>query len=192
MPEKKPPKNRMSKNRPRTPNATEQQLWETATKGITPITARTVAKITPQPTGKRERPKGDTTGRIILETLKPITTPKPRDPSSYQLDNTLNRKLVQGDLPIDGKIDLHGLTLHQAHARFMAFFHQKQKAGARLLLIVTGKGPSGEGVIRKNLPLWCDDHTTSPHILKTTAAAAHHGGSGATYILLRRSRQKPT
>lgn len=131
-------------------------------------------------------------GMITLETFGAAPAPKAiaNQPSSFQVDANLKKKFEKGDLPIEGKIDLHGLTLEQAHHRFVQFLSNKIKEGARFLLVVTGKGSSngGEGVIRKNLPLWCDDKNLRSFILQVKAAQPKHGGAGASYILLRRQK----
>ncbi len=128
------------------------------------------------------------TGKITLETFSiPIAS---HQPSSFQIDANLKKKFERGELPIDGKIDLHGLTLEQAHTQFTKFMTRSIKEGARFILVITGKGSSesenGKGIIRKNLPLWCGDKNLKPFILQTREAQPKHGGSGATYILLRK------
>ncbi len=49
-------------------------------------------------------------------------------------------KLKRGKLPPEARIDLHGMTLDQAHpalTRFILDSHAKQR---RLVLVITGKG----------------------------------------------------
>jgi len=172
----------------------DMDVWGRATEDVT--------KFDNSNRVKDERPKGfkkhsieNISGKITLETfaaqqLPPKIMPQP---SSYQVDANLKKRFVKGDLPIDGKIDLHGMTLAEAHHRFAQFITSKIQEGARYLLVVTGKGARGEtregtGVIRKNLPLWCEDTKLKPHILQIGSASAKHGGTGASYILLRRQK----
>jgi DNA-nicking Smr family endonuclease len=127
-------------------------------------------------------------GIITLESFAvPISS---HHPSSFQVDRNLKKKFEKGDLPIEARIDLHGLTLSEAHHRFITFITRQIKIKSRCVLVITGKGSTesenGRGILRKNLPLWCEDAQLKPHILQMTSAAPKHGGQGASYILLRR------
>ena len=127
------------------------------------------------------------TGKIDLEISQPNMSV--HHPSSYQMDGSLRKKFEAGELEIDGKIDLHGLTLVEAHHQFTRFISQKIKTKCRFLLVVTGKGSgNGKGVIRQNLPLWCEDIKIKNHILSIKQAKPKHGGDGASYIMLRRQK----
>ncbi len=190
MPEKKPPSQKPLKSL----KDEDVAVWDIATSDVKPIAQKTIS--TPHPAPKSPKPikLGQTTGGvspiigvITLENAQKQSG-KQNSSSSFQVDASLKKRFERGDLPIDGKIDLHGLTLEQAHRRFISFIAAKIAAGARFLLVVTGKGAGGEGVIRKNLPLWCDAPDLKPHILQRTQAKLQHGGSGATYILLRKKR----
>ncbi len=109
--------------------------------------------------------------------------------SGKQIDAALRKRFVRGDVPIDGRIDLHGLTVAQAHTQFLKFMMRQIAAEARCVLVVTGKGRGGEGLIRKTLPLWCEDEKLHPFILQSAPAAPKDGGAGAVYFLLRRKRK---
>jgi DNA-nicking Smr family endonuclease len=196
MKEKKPPKTAPSSKTPKTRPLKDEDLavWGQATEHVTKYAAPNIHKDS---TLKRlKRHYGDDgganiTGTITLETfgVAPALKTINLQPSSFQVDAGLKKRFEKGELPIDGKIDLHGMTLAQAHHCFTQFIMGKIQDGARFVLVVTGKGSGdGTGVIRKNLPLWCDDKNLKPHILQITSAQAKHGGSGASYILLRRQK----
>lgn len=171
----------------------DQKIWDIATADIRKIPQKTYKLNEPAPETKLPSTRLPQ-GLIRLETLKPpISDPEKgkekENKSSTQMDRNLKKRFENGELPVDGKIDLHGLTLDGAHRKFTHFMRTKIAAGARFLIIVTGKGSgsaNGEGVIKKNLPHWCDAPDIGPHILQRTYAKPHHGGVGATYILLRR------
>jgi DNA-nicking Smr family endonuclease len=174
MPEKKPP---------------DLALWNIATAGIQKLKGQ--EKIHPTPP-KYSKPKlfpVDKLGTIQLETILPQQSPRNTSPSSFQIDAKYKKRLKQGDVKLDGSIDLHDLTLHQAHQKFMQFLSQHIAKKSRCLLVITGQGkPKGEGVIRKNFPLWCEDAVIKPFILNLQQAHIKHGGDGAFYLLLRRVR----
>ena len=60
----------------------------------------------------------------------------------------------------------------------------------RTILIITGKGKEGTGVLRNKLPGWLKSDFCSPYILAFGQAKEKDGGSGAFYIRLRRNRSK--
>lgn len=197
MKEKKPPKTApLPKSaKIRTLKDEDIAIWGQATENVTKFDAPNLNKDNTPKRLKRHYAHNighAVTGKITLETFGVFETaskPVSNQTSSFQVDAALKKRFEKGELPIDGKIDLHGMTLAQAHHGFTQFLIGKIKEGARFVLVVTGKG-SGDstGVIRKNLPLWCDDKNLKPYILQFTNAQAKHGGTGASYILLRRQK----
>ena len=95
-------------------------------------------------------------------------------------------------MALDGAIDLHGLTVADAHGAFLKFVRTHIKQQSRMLLVITGKGrggaPGEKGAIRAALPSWIHEPDIEHSILKCAPASAKHGGKGAFYILLRRAR----
>jgi len=106
-------------------------------------------------------------------------------------------RLKKGKLAVDGKIDLHGMTLAEAHPNLNAFVRDGHARGKRLLLVITGKGkPSSDfgaisqrhGVLRHQVPQWLSMAPLAPLVLQVTQATRRHGGDGAYYVYLRRRR----
>jgi DNA-nicking Smr family endonuclease len=91
-------------------------------------------------------------------------------------------------------IDLHGMTQAQAHQALNAFLRRAARSGAKIVLVVTGKGkPQGfcgfdgeSGVLRRHTPQWLRDSALRSIVLSVEEAARPHGGSGALYVRLRR------
>ena len=104
------------------------------------------------------------------------------------MDRRAARRLKRGELPVDGRIDLHNLTLEQAHDALTGFIRGAYGRGARCVVVVTGKGKSGEGKIRREAPHWLNQAALRPLVLAVTEARTHDGGSGAFYVLLKRRR----
>ncbi len=90
---------------------------------------------------------------------------------------------------IDARLDLHGLKVSDAHHRTHHFILGAVARGVRTLLIITGKGRRGEGMIRRELPYWLEAPALQPFILAMTYARPEEGGEGAYRILLRRPRE---
>ncbi len=96
-----------------------------------------------------------------------------------------DKKTRRGKVSIDGKIDLHDLTADQAFEALRRGLIRAYNRNKKCLLVVTGKGIRGQGVLRQSLPGWLG-HQDIRHII-TEYAPAHirHGGSGAWYIFLK-------
>jgi DNA-nicking Smr family endonuclease len=109
------------------------------------------------------------------------------------MDARAHQRLIRGKLRPEGRIDLHGMTLDQAHPALTNFILMSHAAGRRLVLVITGKGrmrddtPFG-GAIRRQVPHWLALPPMASLILQTAPAHISHGGAGALYVYLRRSR----
>jgi len=105
-----------------------------------------------------------------------------------QFDNgiqkKLERKIRQGQLPIDDRIDLHGFTQEQAIEVLGEFLHQAVSAEFKLLVIIHGKGnrSGGEAILRPLVRHWLSQQSS---ILGWCPAQPKHGGGGASYVYLR-------
>ena len=114
-----------------------------------------------------------------------------------RVDGRTHARLKRGKLRPEARIDLHGMTLAQAHpvlTRFLLMAHADQK---RLVLVITGKGkdrdddgviPVRRGVLRHQVPHWTQQAPLSQIVLQVTPAHLRHGGDGAYYVYLRRQR----
>jgi len=116
---------------------------------------------------------------------------------SSNMDKRNFERLKKGKLAVDGRIDLHGMTLAQAHPALNNFVRDAYHSGKRLLLVITGKGcrtsdesimPERRGVLKRQVPQWLNQPPLSPLVLQVTEASRKHGGGGAYYVYLRRQR----
>jgi DNA-nicking Smr family endonuclease len=116
-------------------------------------------------------------------------------PPLAPIERRLKRELSRGRAAIDAALDLHGLTQAEAHQALRGFLRYSQARGARLVIIVTGKGaPLDEvghwanerGVLRRLTPHWLREPDLRSIVLGFEEAGRAHGGSGALYVRLRR------
>src|SRR5215469_524761 len=106
------------------------------------------------------------------------------------VDRRTLTRIKRGELAIDAHLDLHGLTQEAAHRSLARFIAASATDGARVALVITGKGRSGEGVLRAAVPRWLAEPAMRARILAVTPALPQLGGSGALCVLLRRARDR--
>ena len=123
------------------------------------------------------------------------TTAQPDAP--LQMDAKAFARMSRGKLQPEARLDLHGMTLAEAHPELIRFILNAQSAGLRLVLVITGKGkqapdhgpiPQRMGVLRHQTPLWLRQPPLGPAVLQISESHLKHGGSGAYYVYLRRNR----
>lgn len=165
-------------------------LWQKVAKSVRPLAGKAV---------EDEEAEADEFA-VLLEASRPLApkqvqTPAPsaslpaapRGPAQG-IDRPTRVRLAKGRLPIEGKVDLHGLTQSEAHALLLSFLRRAHADGRRHVLVVTGKGASlgSDGVLRRAVPGWLATPPFRPLVGAHEWAAARHGGSGALYVRLRR------
>lgn len=175
--------------RPRQLSDEEQALWNGFVRSITPL--RQAKKAGKAPAG------GD------APASKPVKAPQVRlEPRSAKppplapLGRRLKQRVARGHEPIDARIDLHGMTQARAHAALLVFLQRSQADGARMVLVVTGKGSGrGErdpaaprGVLKRQVPQWLSLPEFRSFVGGFEDAHVGHGGEGALYVRLRRLR----
>lgn len=92
----------------------------------------------------------------------------------------------RGRVDIGATLDLHGYTLVTARAALERFLHAAQARGERTVIVVTGVGRGGAGVLKRALPDWLAERELRG--LSAGYAQAHrtHGGAGALYVFIKR------
>jgi DNA-nicking Smr family endonuclease len=127
----------------------------------------------------------------------PMPTPIPAPPKAGRARKPLRlepdpiepgrkRRLTRERDPIDARIDLHGLGQFAAEDRLKTFLFTAQALGHRAVLVITGKGSLGEGVIRRRARDWLADPALRDVVAGVSQAHARHGGEGALYVAIKR------
>jgi DNA-nicking Smr family endonuclease len=100
----------------------------------------------------------------------------------------LVRSLRRGMLPVDGRLDLHGLNAEQAQAKLIEFLRTMRARNERCVLVIHGKGERapGGGVLRGEIAAWLSQGKAREHVLAFVTARDDDGGEGAVYVALRR------
>jgi DNA-nicking Smr family endonuclease len=168
----------------------EVTLWLTVTRHVL---RRPGAKAPLAPRPKPEKPVKSAPSAPPAP-IKPEPPPRPAVPSLAPLERRARQKLSRGHMPVDAALDLHGLRQHEAHPALHGFLLRAQRQGAKIVLVVTGKGEGRTGnlyeeggVLRRNVPIWLRAPEWRSLVVGFEEAARHHGGAGALYVRIRRS-----
>ncbi len=183
----------MSRRRHRPPTPDELRLWSAVTQTVAPIGMRAEAPAEPElEPHKPEKPSAKP-APARREPVAPVKAP----PLS-QIDRRTASRITRGAVALDARIDLHGMTQAAAHGRLLRFLRNAQADGARLVLVITGKGraPSDtapvfsaeRGVLRRTVPEWLASAEARPFVVGFGEARPAHGGAGALYVRIRRPR----
>jgi len=176
----------------------DRDLWGKVARTLTPLHPERAQELTAELEKLKDAEPGAVVATPKTETAiqAPAAVRQPAAPLPlHQLEHRYRRKLVRGVKPIDARIDLHGLTQHQAHDRLRGFLVHAQARGCKVVLVITGKG-GGEtraymderGVLRRMVPQWLALPDLRSVVLGYEEAHASHGGSGALYVRIRRKR----
>lgn len=127
--------------------------------------------------------------KVRLKSAKPPapakTTPIAK-PVAPVADRGAERNVRRGKVEIDARIDLHGHTQDSARAALIAFVESASARRLKTILVITGAGRSGEGVLKKRFPDWLNAPAIKPLISGMAQAHRAHGGAGAFYVFLKR------
>jgi DNA-nicking Smr family endonuclease len=99
------------------------------------------------------------------------------------------RKLRRGMFPIDGRLDLHGVSAANAPRVLEKFLAEQRARGERCVLVIHGKGshsPGQVGILRGEMAAWLSQGSPSASVAAFATASDADGGEGATYVLLLR------
>jgi DNA-nicking Smr family endonuclease len=160
--------------------------------------------------GRRAAPPPDASSEVTAEPpardlTRPnpgaTTSPPPSRPAPLGIggqppgvDTATWQRFHRGQLSSTRKLDLHGMTAQHAFAALRAFLRSAHADHVRCVEIVTGRGREGEGVLRRELPIWLNLPDIRPMVLAAThphtssAMHARMANPGSVRLLLRRPR----
>jgi len=119
----------------------------------------------------------------------PKPSPKPKTPPTpAAIEPLRKRRIARERDPIEARLDLHGLDQDRARVVLHGFLQRAHEQGFRAVLVITGKGLLGDGVLRRRAPDWLSEPQVRSLIAGVSPAERHHGGEGALYIALKRRR----
>ncbi len=177
----------------------DKEAFLKSIKGTSPILKKNTLS---KPIPKVKKPSGHTTSVKKDRTKKTINfeAPKPKK-SIFKIEKTqINKKLKKGRIPIDKKIDFHGLSVFEAEKLFLKTIDYSYRQNLRCLLFITGKGILKKnedtttspklyyGKIRSSFFSWLKNKDITKHILSVEQADIKHGADGAFFVYLRKAK----
>ena len=192
----------MARRRGLTPE--DRELWSRVARSAAPMHPERPKPIDPElrPVPKPVMLRAPLPDFTIGQMAAARPAPLPHSPSPAQrltqqplrMDHKTHRRMAQGKLAPEARLDLHGMTLAAAHPQLIGFILSSHARGRRLVLVITGKGrgdhgplPTRPGALRHQVPHWLHMQPLAPVVQQVTAAHYRHGGEGAYYVYLRRS-----
>ena len=110
----------------------------------------------------------------------------PATPAPQAIEPGRMRKITREREGMGPRLDLHGLTQDEARTRLGAFLSRAHAEGWRAVMVITGKGTRGDGVLRRYTPEWLAAPDLRHIVAGVAEAHRRHGGEGALYVALKR------
>ena len=196
----------MAMSRRRSLSPEEADLWRSVARSARPLHSHPLHL--PEPSSPSPEPAplvqakprlspfllGETHRKPERHDLAPGLAPL-LDEAPLRMDANTHARMSRGKLRPEARIDLHGLTLAEAHPELIRFILNAQSRGLRLVLVITGKGkrredagpiPQRVGALRHQVPHWLHLPPLGQAVLHVGEAHLKHGGGGAYYVYLKR------
>jgi DNA-nicking Smr family endonuclease len=186
----------------------DHALWDEVKRSIAPLKIKKPGKTKSRlaaatPKARLAEARTHVTHHTPVVTRPARTSPPPL----ASFDRRTAQKLNRGQSEPDARLDLHGEGVETARIKLLHFLASQRHQGARLVLIITGKGsspfarhtlhgmshfhsPEREGRLRREVPLWLHEEGFRLHAVGFQPAHPRHGGGGAFYVRLRRTSQE--
>jgi DNA-nicking Smr family endonuclease len=162
----------------------ELKIWGVVVGTVHPLPGR----ATPAAPATAEAAAADSPAHVLPVQAAAVQTrsAKPLRQAIEPIEPNRRHRIVREREEIAARLDLHGYDQDRARAVLEAFLRRAWDDGYRAVLVITGKGVQGDGVLRRRTPEWL----AAPHLASMVAGVseAHrrHGGAGALYVALKR------
>lgn len=184
----------------------DRRIWSRVTGTVTPPLRRKAARITPGAVlpaadpaavfasaapppprggGGRKREAALTPASAGRSAAAPRSSTLRPHPAPEELEPGRKRRLTRERDPIQARIDLHGFGRFEAEDELRSFLIGCQARGLRSVLVITGQGRRGGGVIRASIHEWLTAPLLRGVVSGFASAHRRHGGDGALYVTLK-------
>lgn len=166
----------------------ELKVWSLVAGTVRPLPGRSTplpeSVAAPAPAAAED----GTPARIAPVSAVRHKPPRPREAVDAIEPNRHHRITRERD-PIAARLDLHGYDQDRARTALEGFLHRAWDEGFRAVLVITGKGVQGDGILRRRAPEWLAAPHLAPIVAGVSEAHRRHGGEGALYVALKRKRR---
>lgn len=172
-------------------DAGEAELWRRVMEDVAPLPGRKPAPVVSRPPSARAAAAAPAAAVMPAQAAPPPPLPALEPGAGAGLDKRTAARLRKGQLKIEGRLDLHGMTRAEAHGELGHFLEDAHDSGRRCVLVITGKGVREDGavgVLRAAVPGWLNQAPNRARVVAFCRAVPRDGGDGALYILLKRKR----
>jgi DNA-nicking Smr family endonuclease len=177
------------------PAAKDARLWALVTATVRPLPGRT----RPQAPPNLSKPPSPAPAPIPIEatrppppptaTALPKRAPSRQPPPPETIEPNRLRLIDRGREPLGGVLDLHGMDQDRARAALTGFLLRAAAQNERTVLVITGKGTLGDGILRRRAPEWLAEPPLRAVVAGISEAHRTRGGAGALYVALRRGKR---
>ncbi|MEP1207107.1 MAG: Smr/MutS family protein [Rhizobiaceae bacterium] len=189
-------------------SAEDSKIWTQVAKTVTPLSEekgqflkdemnRLMEAVSTTSTGSPSPSPSSTSPLSPPLSKKPMNFASPgqsvasqrQNASPNPIEERIVKSIGKGRQAIDARIDLHGMTQDRARFALLDFLQMAQQANHRIVLVITGKGDQGRGVLRENVPRWLSLPAFSQLVNGYRESQSAHGGEGALYVRIRRNKR---
>ena len=114
---------------------------------------------------------------VATKVLKPNVT--------FSLDDKIKKQMKSNKLTFDAMVDLHGKTEIQAYEIIKDFIKDSYLNNLKNIIIITGKGSNGKGILKLKTPLWLKSEGLSEYVVGFETMPHSKGGEGALFVKLK-------
>jgi DNA-nicking Smr family endonuclease len=163
---------------------TDHKTWARVARTVKPLRGRRAVQPDAAPAQDDAEPS-------IPNRMAPTPPPKPAPrKAAPPADISTQRRIRRGQAEIEARLDLHGHTQDSAWRALVTFLALSRANGMRCVLVITGKGRLGTGVLRARFLDWLSGSDLRDLVSGYSAAHVRHGGDGAFYVMLRRDKPR--
>ena len=164
----------------------EVRLWAAVASTVRPAHGRSVPEPPPEPESPPAAVKPGKPAPAPAAAKPPRKGAPPPPPPPDRIEPNRYRRIARDGEVMEMRLDLHGFTQDRARAALHGFIERAQASGARSVLVITGKGVQGDGILRRYVPEWLAEAPSRGRIAGVSTAERRHGGEGALYVALKR------